>query len=140
MSWIETETTLSFEELPIMGLFFISGNQAAFGQKYAFLKGKKYPKITFPSGAHCDVEESQLWAEGIEENLVIAIFDELVLALRSNRNEAFETIDDIALWCGFEAKKVDDDQLEVWGSHDDEHVLITYDNEERQVIDVKRLK
>jgi hypothetical protein len=60
--------------------------------------------------------------------------------LRSTRDDAFAAVNDIAEAVGYAARTVGEDRIEVWGHDNDEHVLIRYDDEEAQIVDVIRLK
>lgn len=132
MSWYENDQPTPFDEQPIEGLHFLSGNQIAYELKGNWVYGQKYPRIAFPSGVNCD-----LWVSGNPENIgIVHVFGELDLPLADTRDEAFEKAHHIAEQCGYLARRVGEDGLEVWGHDRDEHVLIVYDDNNRRMADV----
>lgn len=94
-------------------------------------RGQKFARIAFPSGNKFDLWEGR-------NSPVVHLFGELDLALRSTRDEALEHAIDIGEQCGYLAAPVAEDQLEVIGWED--HLLITYDNERRLMVDVEQVK
>jgi hypothetical protein len=136
MSWIENDKPTPFDEQPVEGLFFLSGNQIAYELKGHWVHGQKYPMIAFPSG-----EECALWPAGNPEAIsIVHVFGELDLPLADTRDEAFERASSIAEQCGYLARKVREGQLEVWGHDEDEHFLLTYDDDQRRLADVEVVK
>jgi hypothetical protein len=135
MAWHEKSriTQLESPDLPIHGLMFLDGDLLAKLFGYKFLKGQKFPQITFPSGS-----EFEIWESGQPGNGVVHLFGEMDLSYRSDRNSAYNHANDIAEQVGYLARKVGDNQLEVIGHDDDEHYLITYDNAERRMVNIER--
>ncbi len=66
------------------------------------------------------------------------VFGEMDLPYFQNRDEAFEQANDIAEQCGYIARQVNDDILEVWGHDTGEHFYLHYDNEQKRMRDVTR--
>ena len=88
--------------------------------------------MRFPSG-----KEYDLWEASNPKRIgVVHLFGEMDLPLASSRDEAFKAADYIAEQCGYIARRVGEDQLEVWGNDLGEHLLITYDNEAGRMADV----
>ena len=133
MSWKEKSAQFSFEAEAINGLYFIDGDVLAQALKAPWVAGQKYPRIAFPSG-----EEFDLW-EG-SRSPIVHIFGEMDLALRDTRDTAFEYASDVAEQCGYLAQRVEEDKLEVWGHDEEEHYLITYDNERQCMVDIAQVK
>jgi len=131
MSWIEKHKTASFENQALVGLFFLDGDVIAEEVSRDWTKGQKYPRIAFPSSLKFDLWEGR-------ETPIVHLFGELDLALRSTRDEAFKHAFDIGEQCGYLAAPVGEDQLEVIGWED--HLVITYDNENRLMVDVEQVK
>jgi hypothetical protein len=131
MSWIENDRPTPFEEQPIEGLFYLSGNQIAYELKGNWVHGQKYPMIAFPSGLECS-----LWTASRPEAIgIVHLFGEMDLPLGGTRDEAFKQAYYIAEQCGYMVGKVGEKQLEVWGHDVDEHLLITYDDEAGRMVD-----
>lgn len=136
MGWVEKEQATPFDNLPIQGLFYLDGDMLARLIRRNWTVGEKLPMIAFPSGKECEVwETSNPEAEGI-----VHVFGEMDLPYRDTRDRAFEQANDIAEQCGYVVRKTGDDRLEVWGSDDDEHYAIIYDNTDRQMIDVQPVR
>jgi hypothetical protein len=132
MSWIENSKPTPFDDEPIEGLFFLSGNQLAYELQGHWTLGQKYPMIAFPSGKKCD-----LWESGDPDDLgIVHLFGEMDLPLKSTRDEAFERANYIAEQCGYLAMRVGEDKLELYGHDIGEQMLVTYDNEAQRMVDV----
>lgn len=132
MAWTEKEKPTPFDEHPIPGLYFVDGDLLARATGRDWTRGQKYPLIVFPSGLACDVwEPSDPEAVGI-----VHIFGELDLPLADTRDRAYEEAFDIAEQCGYMVRKIGEDRLEVWGNDLGEHVLLTYDNLARRLVNI----
>ncbi len=136
MSWSEKKQPSPFDTSPIEGLFFLDGDVLALIVGTRWTEGQKYSMIAFPSGMECS-----LWESGDPKSeAIVHLFGEMDLAYRSNRDEAFKSANYIGEQCGYAVQQVGKDKLGVWGHTDDEHLLITYDNGERRMVDVERVK
>lgn len=136
MSWIENEQSASFEFEPIMGLFFLSGNQLAHEYQRDWTAGEKFPMIAFPSGVEC-----ALWESSHKEAIgIVHIFGEMDLPLGDTRDNAYKRAMNIAEQCGYFVSKVEESKLEVWGNDANEHLLIVYDDEAQRMVDIIRIK
>ena len=133
MAWYPKETPTPFDNEPIPGLQFLDGNLLALLSQDRWFEGHKYPTIVFPSGKRC-----MLW-EG-DPSPVIHVFGEMDLPLYHTRDQAWELANDIAEACGYLAKRVGENQLEVWGHEAEEHFLITYNDAENNIFDVQQIK
>jgi hypothetical protein len=132
MSWIEQAQHAPFENQPIDGLYFLDGNILARRLGFEPAKYQKYPLIAFPSGLACDVWEGQ-----DPKNPTVHLFGEMDLSLRATRDEAFTHANDIAEQVGYQASKIGETDLELRGHNAEEHLLVSYDNHKRSMIDVK---
>lgn len=136
MSWVEKGAPTPFDGQPIQGLFYLDGDVLARRVGKDWTAGQKYPMVAFPSGVEC-----LLWEPGEPEQLgVVHIFGELDLPLSGTPEDAFERANDIAEQCGYLARRVGEDRLEVWGHDEDEHFLIAYDREQGRMADVVPVK
>jgi hypothetical protein len=136
MSWVENRQPTPFDEQPVEGLFFLSGNQIAYELRGHWVHGQKFPMIAFPSGVEC-----ALWQAGNPDAIgIVHIFGELDLPLADTRDRAFEAASDIVEQCGYLASKVGESGIEVWGHDTDEHVLLTYDDEAQRLVNVEVAK
>jgi len=132
MSWYHKEQPTPFDSLPLAGLFFLDGDMLAHLFSREWIAGQKFPMIAFPSGVECEVWESRR----PEQGGIVHLFGEMDLPLHDTCDKAHERAANIAEACGYGISKVGDNQLEVWGRDLDEHLLITYDNDIGEMIDV----
>jgi len=144
MAWLEKGQPTSFDDLPIYGLCFLDGNMLArlLTLKYGevetpffnpdWLKEQKLPQIEFPSGLSFDIWETS----NPEYGGIVHVFGEMDLPYFDTRDSAWKAADEIAELVGYIARKRGEHGLEVIGHDDDEHFLITYDNQERRIADI----
>lgn len=144
MSWIEKQQRTNFEDLPIEGLHFLDGDTFAQMLKLKYgkvdvpffnpdwLKNQKFPQVEFPSGESFDIWETS----HTEGGGIIHIYGEMDLPYYDTRDRAWEQADDIAQQVGYLAFKRGENQLEVIGHDDEEHFLLTYDPDERRILDI----
>lgn len=136
MAWVENKTTTQFDQTPIEGLFFLSGNQLALELNREWVAGWKLPLLVFPSGA-----EFELWEGGDPESIgIIHLFGEMDLPLGDTRDAAYQAAMDIAEQCGYFVTRVGNNRLEVWGHDTGEHLLIVYDEGAKRMVDVIPIK
>jgi hypothetical protein len=131
MAWFEKDHPTPFDHLPIPGLFFLDGNQLAKHLKVDWTAGEKSPMIHFPSGA-----SFALWVGREPEHPIVHIFGELDLPLYQACEAAFQQISELAEMLGYMLKRVNPHQLEVYGHDLGEHVRITYDDSQPQIVDI----
>lgn len=133
MAWFEKAQPTPFDALPIPGLFFLDGNQLAKRYKVDWTVGEKSPMINFPSRTNFP-----LWVGREPEHPVVHIFGELDLPLHQTCAAAFQHITELAEVLGYVLKRVNTQQLEVWGHDSGEHVIITYDDSQSppQIVDI----
>jgi hypothetical protein len=136
MSWTEKEKPTPFDEQPIRGLYFLDGDVLAHSIGRDWTAGQKYPMVAFPSGKSCE-----LWESSNPQHVgIVHIYGEMDLPLHDTRDEAFERANHIAEQCGYLARRVGEDQLEVWGHDDDEHFMVSYDPQSGRMLDVRLVK
>lgn len=147
MSWIEKQQRMSFDELPIHGLYFLDGDMLArlFALAHPeakiplfnpdWLKEQKSPQVQFPSGLSFDI-----WESSPEQGGIVHIYGEMDLPYFDTRDSAWKTANEIAELVGYFARKRGENQLEVIGHDEGEHYLITYDNQERRMADIVPVK
>ncbi|GAB5491996.1 MAG: hypothetical protein Phog2KO_22110 [Phototrophicaceae bacterium] len=132
MPWTKKEQSTPFDKLPIEGLHFLDGDVMAIAFQKAYLSGEKYPLIEFPSGSVFTI-----WENSNPSDVTVHLFGEMDLPHNQNREEAFETALKIADVLGYVVKKREDNQLELHGFADEEHFLLTYDNEQAHLDNVE---
>lgn len=136
MGWYKKEDPTPFDELPLAGLFFLDGDLLAKLVGRSWTVGEKYPMIAFPSE-----EEFELWESSKpERGGIIHIFGEMDLPLKGTREEALRIASHIGEQCGYIVQQVGNEQLAVWGNDDDEHFLITYDQQAGEIRDIAKVK
>ena len=133
MGWIEKEESASFEHEAVEGLYYIDGDLLATIYKPDWTKGQKYAKIAFPSG-----QEFDIWEGSASPIVHVFPYGEMDLRFRDTRDNAYRYANDIAEQCGYLAAPVGDNQLELIGS-DDDHFLVTYDNERGVMADIEEV-
>ncbi|MCZ7554595.1 MAG: DUF2958 domain-containing protein [Anaerolineales bacterium] len=136
MGWVKKEAPTPFDEVPLAGLFFLDGDVLARLWGRDWTAGEKFPMIAFPSG-----EEFQIWeSSNPERGGIVHIFGEMDLPLKGTRDEAYAQASDVGEQCGYIARQIGENQLEVWGNDDDEHFLITYNSEAGEIQDITKIK
>ena len=136
MGWIEKEQPTPFDaQPPVTGLYYVDGDVLARRMGRNWTAGQKLPMVVFPSGQTCELWE----ASHPEQTGIVHIFGELDLPLRDTRDRAFELANDIAEQCGYRARRVGDNGLAVYGHDDDENILVVYDNDVGQMMNMVRL-
>lgn len=146
MAWVEKYTPTSLDELPIHGLHFLDGDMLArfLILKYGavetpffnpnWLKNQKLPQVEFPSGLSFDV-----WESSPEAEATVHLFGEMDVSYRSTRDEALAHAQRIAEVIGYAVRARGAALLDVWSAEEDERFTLTYDNEERRMVNVERL-
>jgi hypothetical protein len=130
MSWYHTETPTPFDHQPIEGLFYLHGSILATITQRDWTVGMKYPMIAFPSG-----EATEIW-----ENNLLHLFGEMDLPLFATRDEGYNQAAKIASQVGYLVIPTGESQLELVGLDDEEHVMVTYDNVARRIVDVRHVE
>lgn len=125
MAWYHKEAPTPFEQQPLDGLFFLDGDVVAKVVEQSWSEGMKYPMIAFPSGA-----AFELW-----ESNILHFFGEMDLPLSGTRDEGHHAASEIASIIGYLAIPKGDNQLELVGLDTDEHIVLTYDNAQRRIVD-----
>lgn len=136
MGWVKKEEPTPFDGLPLSGLFFLDGDILARLWGRDWTVGEKFPMIAFPSG-----EEFQIWeSSNPERGGIVHIFGEMDLPLKGARDEAYSQACYVGEQCGYVARQIGENQLEVWGNDDDEHFLITYNSDAGEIQDIAKVK
>lgn len=136
MGWSKKEEPTPFDGMPLSGLFFLDGDILARLWGRDWTAGEKFPMIAFPSG-----EEFQIWeSSNPERGGIVHIFGEMDLPLKGTRDEAYAQASYVGEQCGYIARQIGDNQLEVWGNDDDEHFLITYNSDAGEIQDIAKVK
>jgi hypothetical protein len=131
MPWYDKEDPTPFDDQPIPGLRFIDGRMLAQLVRVQNLDHQKYPEIVFPSG-----EAFPIW-EG-RGTPIVHVFGEMDVPYYSTRDEIWLQVQNVAEQCGYLVKQVGEEGIEVWGLSEEEHYVITYDNDARRLKDVRK--
>ena len=132
--WYRKDATTRFDVVSITGLYFLDGDLASWITETIWSVGMKFPLIEFPSGISCEV-----WNGAVDEQqMVVHLFGELDLLLFSTRDDGFRQAFAIAEQVAYRAKKRGETELEVVGHNIDEHLIITYDNTLKMMVDVRQ--
>lgn len=130
--WTEKDKPTRFDKEVIPGLFYLDGGLVGKGLPYNWIEEQKYPMIAFPSGVVCE-----LWESSDPEGGIVHLFGDMDLPLCANRDEAYIQARQIAPEEGAEVEKVGEDTLEIWGQEGGEHIRVTYDNQNRLMVNVE---
>lgn len=122
-----------FDAAPINGLFFLDGDLVGRKTGQNWTQGMKYPLLNFPS--HTTYE---IWAgRGKNRRFIVHLFGEMDLELYSDRDSAFVHAHRIAEAVGYLVHKGEETEIEVIGHDLAEHLIITYDNAQKVMVDVR---
>ncbi len=122
-----------FDSAGIPGLFYLDGDLINRRSGRDWTRGMKYALLNFPS--HTTYE---IWAGRRKLNrFIVHLFGEMDLALYADRDSAFIQANRIAEAVGYLAHKIGDTELEIIGHELEEHLIITYDNALKIMIDVR---
>src|SRR5438270_6938185 len=109
MSWTRKEQPHSLDTQPIEGLFFLIGDAIARQARHPWLQGEKLPLLHFLSGTNCEI-----WGGRDPKAPIVHLDGEMDLPLYHTRDEAFQLAVDLAEQLGYSARKVGENQLELW--------------------------
>lgn len=147
MSWIEKRQQTSLDNKSIEGLHYLDGAILArwFMQHYGdartpffnpeWLREQKLPQIQFPSGHSFDIWESS----SREQGGIVHIFGEMDLPYFDTRDNAWIQAIDIAEQVGYFVRTRDKNQLEIVGHNNEDHFIISYDNNERRMENIESI-
>ncbi len=132
MPWHPKENTTSFDNTPIEGLFFLSGDILAQQYNQDHLKGKKYPTLSFPSRLIRELSDST-YPGGI-----VQIFGSLELFRHQNRDNAYRDALPFAEAYGYLVTKHGENELVITNPHSGHGYQIVYDSQRQQIADITR--
>jgi Protein of unknown function (DUF2958) len=132
MPWYEKSRPAPFDSMPIEGQFHLDGDLLARLYLQEWLRAKKYPVITFPSGL-----QRELW-DSSDDGGILNIFGAFELMRVSTRDEGFEQATDFANQYGYTVSKRGDADLLIVHPISRRGYRITYDNPSRQIANVIR--
>jgi hypothetical protein len=133
MVWYKKQDSTPFDQLLVPGLFFLDGDLVGRETQTVWTEGMKYALIAFPSGVICE-----LW--GVREDrdgTLVHLFGEMDMPLYSDRDAGFTQAHRIAEQVAYSVIKRGATELEVMGHDRDEHLVITYDNQQPMMVDVR---
>jgi hypothetical protein len=130
MPWFSKEQPTPFDASAIPGLGFLHGDVLSRQYKQAWLEGKKYPLITFPSGL-----KRELW-DGFTQGGggLVHIFGELQLPYTSTLAQAYETARNAPQ--GYFVTQVGGNELFIGQSWSRRGYLISYDEAASQMVNI----
>jgi hypothetical protein len=146
MPWTEKHTPTGLDGLPIHGLYYLDGDVLArslilqhsaaenLSLNPDWLKNQKLPQIEFPSGLSFD-----LWESSADAEATVHLFGEMDVSYRSTRDEALAHAQRIAELIGYGVRPRGEALLDIWRAGEDERFTVTYDNENRRMVNVEQL-
>ncbi len=132
MPWYEKEHSTPFDTQPINGLYFLNGDLLAQQYNQEWVKGKKYPTISFPSGL-----ARELW-DSSDNGGILNIFGAFELQRKTTRDEGFEGAIEFASEYGYTLARRGENELMVFNPYTAHGYAVTYDNRARTITNVKR--
>jgi hypothetical protein len=135
MSWYRKEDPTFLDTQTIEGLLFLDGDLVASVMGREWSKGMKFPLIEFPSGTVLEI-----WETGAaHQSGILHLFGEMDLPLQGSRDEGLAAARKVAQEVGYTVLAQGETQLAVIGHDPDEHVIVTYDNQQRRIVDVAQV-
>lgn len=132
MPWYEREKPTPFDTTPVEGLFHFDGNQLASRYRQEWVRGQKYPVITFPSGL-----QRELW-DSSDNGGILNIFGVFELKRTGSRDDGFNEATEFASEYGYGVARRGERELLVFHPHSGNGYVIDYDNQARQIANVSR--
>ncbi len=132
MPWYSKEQSTPFDSTEIPGLEFLHGDVLARHYQQMWVEGKKYPIITFPSGVQREIVSTE-----DHQGEAVHIFDQITLNLRSNRDQAYDEALALARERGYSLSVTGENTLRLTNPDSRRSYELTYDNEHRQLTDVR---
>jgi hypothetical protein len=132
MSWYSKEQPTPFDSAAIEGLEFLSGDVLAEYFRQEWLREKKYPLISFPSGLTREVFEQ-------EQGGAVHLFGALALPQTASRDEAYTAIRETANEYGYQIVAQGSRELIAVNPYTGRAYQVIYDNDQRRMVDVVNL-
>ena len=116
MTWINDNEQHPFAAMDIPGLE---------SETRPYAPGQRWYQVRWPSGVVTDIFADREDPTDVDK-LDIHIFGEMDLPYRSTRDEAYELAFDIGECCGYYARKLTGDRLQVQGGYEPHPYTVTY--------------
>jgi hypothetical protein len=133
MPWFGKEQPTPFDAQPIEGMKMLHGDVLARRYKAEWVRGNKYPLISFPSGLE---REARRASSG---GFSVHLFGRVELPYQGSRDEAFERIEHVASEISYVLSKQQQDRLMIINLDAGRGYQATYDNENRYLTDILHL-
>jgi hypothetical protein len=132
MPWYNKERRTPFDRTIYTGLKHLHGDVLAqqYGQEW--VKGKKYPVISFPSGIECELQRSET------REHVVQLFGDIHLPYQADLDSAFEHLHQIQTDRNLVVVKHSESVLMLTDLLTQRGYFVTYDNDERHLADITR--
>jgi hypothetical protein len=131
--WFERDQPTPFDRFPIEGRRDLDGDQIGLKYHQAWIEGKKYPIIHFPS----EVEREITSGRGEHTEPHIHVFGSLELPYQRTRDEAYDQIVQTAQERGYILSREHDQRLRIANPQTGRSYLLTFDNERRHIRNVE---
>ena len=129
MSWYSKEQATAFDNVPIEGLEFLSGDVLAVQFRQEWLKGKKYPLVQFPSGLACELIDQPQGRAG-------HLFGGLAIEQLTNRDDAYLRALGAAEEYGYQLARQGEDQLIALNQYSGRGYRVRYGNRNEHIADM----
>jgi len=131
MPWYNKEQPTPADSLPISGLEFLHGDVLARQYRQAWVEGKKYPLITFPSGVQREFRSSNEHLGG-----AVHIFDGFVVNYAVSRNDAYEQASKLTSQ-GYVVARRGEDAIRIRNPYSRRSYILTFDAQAHHLANIE---
>ena len=131
--WIERDQPTPFDRFDLARRRDLDGDQLALKYHQAWVEGKKYPVIHFPS----EVEREITTGRGAGEESHIHLFGNVELPYQRSRDEAYQHLTPIAREQGYILGKEHDQWLRIANPQTGRSYVLSFDNQARRISNVE---
>ena len=132
MPWYEKDHRTPLDDMPINGLSFLYGDVVALQYKEEWVRGKKYPIISFPSNTTRELIPG-------DATTAIHLFGQITLVHSTTRDEAYHALLSHPQALDYRMTRVDEHELLVKNPSSGRGYGLSFDNAAREVVNVTLL-
>jgi len=134
MPWFRKEQPTPFDDQAIEGMAFLHGDVLSKLYRQDWIRGKKYPLITFPSGTKRELIDPQ---NPHPDTTHVHIFGIVDLPYQGTSDDALARIAALPEEAGVLAMRRDSRSIVIGNRYSGRSYQIQYDDEARQLLDLK---
>lgn len=133
--WFERDQPTPFDRLSIEGKRNLDGDQLAVKYRQAWVQGRQYPIIRFPSGAEHEITTGR----GDPREAHVHLFGDIELPYRHTRDEAYDLISTTVRSQGYIIGRERDNRLRIDNPQTGRSYVISFDNAARHISNLEAL-